>query len=72
MDATALILMLIGAFVFLAGFFNWSWVMTGTNARWVVRLLGPQGARVFHMVVGGVLIVVGALAEMGMISLGSS
>ena len=71
MNVTTIVFILAGAYVFLGGFFNWDWFMNSRKAGWIVRIVGRQGARVFYMLVGAVLITLGALAEAGRISLGS-
>ena len=72
MDVTAVVLMLAGAYVLLGGLLNWDWFMNSRKAGWVVRIIGRQGARFFYMIVGAVLVVMGALAEAGKISLGAN
>ena len=72
MNVTAVVFMLAGAYVLLGGLLNWNRFMNSRNAGLIVRIIGHQGARLFYMIVGIVLVVLGALAEAGKISLGSS
>ena len=72
MNVTAVVLILAGAYTLLGGLLNWSWFMNSRKAAWIVRIIGPQGARLFYLIVGVVLIVLGVLTQAGRISLGSS
>ncbi len=38
------------------GFMGWDWFLNHPRARPVVRLLGREGARVFYILLGGLLI----------------
>jgi len=42
------------------GFMGWDWFLDHPRARPVVRLLGREGARVFYILLGGVLIALSA------------
>ncbi len=63
-----------GLFVIAAGLFslcgailNWDWYMNHRKARFLVRILGRGGARVFYGVLGLGLIVLGGLLLFGFI-----
>ncbi len=72
MNMEAIVFSLIGAFVILAGVFNWDWYMNSHKLSWLVRLVGRQRTRVVIVILGAVFIGIGALAEAGVINLGST
>ena len=57
----------IGLGIFLASvaIFNWEWYYQLRKARWVESLCGRAGARVFHVLLGLALIVLGAAIATG-------
>ncbi|MDJ0581218.1 immunity 17 family protein [Crocosphaera sp.] len=63
-----------GLFVIVAGVFslcgailNWDWYMNHRKARFLLRMLGRGGARVFYGVLGLGLIILGGLLLFGFI-----
>ncbi|EAZ93140.1 immunity 17 family protein [Crocosphaera chwakensis] len=63
-----------GLFVIAAGIFslcgailNWDWYMNHRKARFLVRIFGRGGARVFYGVLGLGLIILGGLLLFGFI-----
>ena len=63
-----------GLFVIAAGIlslcgaiFNWDWYMNHRKARFLVKILGRGGARVFYGALGLGLIVLGGLLLLGFI-----
>lgn len=46
-----------GAFLVLAGAFNWGLMMRSRRGRTAVNLFGAQGARIFYAVIGLICIV---------------
>ncbi|MGK7878734.1 MAG: immunity 17 family protein [Crocosphaera sp.] len=63
-----------GLFVIVAGVFslcgailNWDWYMNHRKARFLVKILGRGGARVFYGVLGLGLIILGGLLLFGFI-----
>lgn len=60
-----------GAFSLLASVLNWQFFMNHRKARFISRLLGPTGTRVFYALLGLLLIVLGALALVGIVDLSS-
>ena len=60
---------LIGLFSMAAAYFNWDWYFEWRNSRWFVNLIGRPAARVFCLVTGVGLVVVGGLAMAGAVEL---
>ncbi len=62
-------LILIGAGLFTAagGAFNWDWFMNSGKARFFVKTLTRNGARIMYGVIGAGLAVVGVLILLGII-----
>ncbi|HTU24586.1 MAG TPA: immunity 17 family protein [Pirellulales bacterium] len=65
-----------GLFFIAAGIFScaavaldWDWFMNARKARWIVNMAGRTGARIFYGVLGGVLVVLGALELIGIVEL---
>lgn len=50
------------------GVLNWDWFMNSRRAWLFVKLFGRDGARVVYVVIGTGLVVVGALAALGVLS----
>ena len=59
MNPVGLILIAVGLFSFAGGLFNWNWFMNTNRARALVRSIRPEGARVFYIVLGLIVIVFG-------------
>jgi hypothetical protein len=56
---------LIGLFSMAGGLFDWNWFMTNRRAWLFVKLLGRTGARVFYVLLGLGLIILGILGAYG-------
>ncbi len=59
MNPVGLILIAVGLFSLVGGLFNWNWFMNTRRARALVRSIRPVGARVFYIVLGMIVIVLG-------------
>jgi len=62
-----LILSLVGLFSMAGGLFDWNWFMTSRRARLFVKLLGRTGARIFYVLLGLGLLILGILLAYGVI-----
>ncbi|MDH5508214.1 MAG: immunity 17 family protein [Anaerolineae bacterium] len=70
MSVEAVIFFLIGTLTMAGAVFNWDWFMEHRKARFVTKILGNrERARYFYGVFGGVFIILGVLAAVGMINL---
>jgi small neutral amino acid transporter SnatA (MarC family) len=59
MYSVNLLLVLGCLFIVAAGIFDWDWFMTHRKAAIVVNLLGRNGARIFYIVIGIIMAVIG-------------
>lgn len=64
----------IGLFIIAAGVFSivgawadWDWFMNNYKARFMIKAFGRTGARIFYVVLGLVITVLGILIAVGMI-----
>lgn len=57
----------VGAFSVCAGVCNWEWFMNARKARFIVKVFGRTGARIFYGLLGAGLIVLGVLGLTGVI-----
>lgn len=57
-----IIIFLAGIFSILGGVFNWNWFMNNRRARFFVKVFGRGGARIFYIILGVVLLVLGVAA----------
>ena len=64
---TALFVLLAGLFAIAGGVLNWDWFMTNRRARIFVAVFGRQGARLFYVLLGIIVVVFGALGLLGRI-----
>ena len=69
MNYLGLLFIGIGLFAAVAAAFDWDWYMNSRKARWMVNLIGRNGARLLYIVLGGALVVAGSLELFGMIEL---
>jgi len=67
MKATSIILILAGLYTLIGAIGNWDWFMENRKARRWVKIAGRNGARVFYILVGTVLIIIGTLFSVGII-----
>ena len=56
-----------GLFAMAGGIFNWGFFINSRKARLWVRLFGQGGARIFYVVLGLAIAVVGALLAAGVL-----
>lgn len=47
-----ILFILVGLFSAAASFFNWDWYFNNYRARFLVKIIGRRGARIFYMVLG--------------------
>ncbi len=64
-----IVLILAGLFSIVAAILNWEWYMTARKARFIVRIFGRTGARVFYVLLGLVFVVLGILQFLDVIHL---
>jgi hypothetical protein len=67
MNPAGVIVFAVGLLSFAGGLFNWNWFMNTTNARKVVNMFRPAGARIFYMVLGVAVIGFGLLLALNLI-----
>ncbi|MEO0947389.1 MAG: immunity 17 family protein [Cyanobacteria bacterium J06641_5] len=56
-----------GIFAICGAAFNWDWFMNHRKARFLVRLVGRTGARLFYGFLGSTLVVLGVLIGLGIV-----
>ncbi len=56
-----------GLFSFAGGLFGWDWFLNSRKARFLVKIIGPMGARIFYMVLGLGIATLGVLLLTGVI-----
>ena len=67
MKAASIILIFAGLYTLIGAIGNWNWFMESRKAgRWV-KIAGRNGARVFYILFGTVLIIIGTLFSVGII-----
>jgi hypothetical protein len=59
MNLAQIILILIGLFTAAGGVFGWDWFIGHWRARLFVKLFGYNGARIFYVVFGFVIVGIG-------------
>jgi hypothetical protein len=69
MNPVGLIIGAAGAFSMLGAICNWDWFMNARKARFMVKILTRNGARIFYGILGLGLVVLGVLATMGIIDM---
>lgn len=57
-----LVIVAIGLFTFSGGYCAWPWFMNNRKARFAATVLGPTGARIFYMMLGAGIVVLGIVA----------
>lgn len=72
MNPFGLLLVVCGLFSMCGGVFDWDFFMNNRKARFVVGVFGRAGARVFYVLLGLTIIVLGVLIAAGIISTSSS
>ena len=68
MNPVGLLIAALGLFTAGCGVFDWEWAMTTRQGRLVTTMITRTGARVFYVVVGVGMIVVGILMTAGVIA----
>lgn len=58
----AVLVILAGGFTLLGGVLDWDWIMNSRRARMFVALFGRQGARIFYVILGVIIMLVGFVA----------
>ena len=58
-----------GAFSILGGICNWDWFMNARKAKFIVKVLTRNGARIFYCILGLFVLVLGILFTMGIIDI---
>ena len=66
-----LIFVAAGVFSMLGAIYNWEWFVNARKARFVVKLLTRNGARIFYGVLGLAIAVLGLLGTMGIVDMSS-
>jgi len=67
MNATSIILILAGLYSIIGAIGNWDWFMENRKARRWVKLIGRNRARIFYILFGTILIVIGTLFSVGIL-----
>lgn len=67
MNWLSIFFILAGLFGTAAAVFNWDWFMNARKARFMVRILSRNGARIFYGLLGVGLIVLGILGLTGVV-----
>ncbi len=67
MNHSGWIFMAIGLFSVVCAAFDFEWFMNHRKARFFVRILGRTGARVFYIVLGAAILVLGGLVLFGVL-----
>ena len=62
-----ILLALAGLYTLVGAIGNWDWFMENRKARRWVKLIGRNGTRVFYIVLGALLIVLGMFFALGII-----
>ncbi len=71
MNPLGLIFIAAGAFSMLGAICNWEWFMNARKARFVVKILTRDGARIFYGALGLAIAVLGVLGTVGVIDMSS-
>jgi len=69
-EPAALLLVLAGLFAMAGGVFDWDWFMNNRKAQALVNLLGRGGARVFYIILGLAIAILGLLITFGVVASG--
>ncbi len=67
MNPVGLLLVAAGIFSICGAAFDWDFFINSRKARFFVSILGRTGARIFYVVLGIVIVVIGALVTLGMV-----
>ncbi len=69
-EPAALLLVLAGLFAMAGGIFDWEWFMNNGKAQAFVNWLGRGGARVFYIILGLAIAILGLLITFGVVASG--
>ena len=69
MNLPGLFFIAIGIFAMAGAIFNWDWFMNSRKARFMVRILTRNGARIFYSFLGLTLFILGLLGTIGIIDM---
>jgi hypothetical protein len=69
-EPAALLLVLAGLFAMAGGVFDWEWFMNNRKAQALVNLLGRGGARLFYVILGLAIAILGLLITFGVVASG--
>ena len=69
MNLLGLLFVGIGLFTIAGAWFDWDWFMNARKARFMVKILTRNGARIFYGCLGIALLVFGILGTFGIIDL---
>ncbi len=67
MNHSGWILVAVGLFSAVCAAFDFEWFMNHRKARFFVKILGRTGARIFYIVLGAAILVLGGLILFGVI-----
>jgi len=67
MNLWGLFFIAIGIFSLCGALFDWDWFMDARKARFIVKIFGRNGARIFYSLLGTGLAVLGILGLIGII-----
>ena len=67
----AYVLIAAGLFSVVSALFDWDWFMNSRRARFIVRMMGRNGARIFYTLLGLGIMIFGALGLMGVVDFSS-
>jgi len=70
-EPAALLLVLAGLFAMAGGVFDWEWFMNNRKAQALVNWLGRGGARVFYVILGLAIAILGLLITFGVVASGA-
>ena len=63
----AIVMVLVGVFAISGAAFDWDFFMNSRKARFLTRLIGRQGARIFYGLLGSAIVVVALLIVFGVL-----
>lgn len=69
MNLPSLFFLIVGLFSMAGAILDWDWFMNSRKARFMVRILTRQGARIFYSFLGLTLFILGLLGTIGVIDL---
>lgn len=69
MNLFGLVFVAVGAFSLLGGICNWEWFMNSAKARFMVKILSRNGARIFYGILGLALLAFGIIVTIGIIDI---